>query len=78
MKLDQIGNGWHLGSGPMEWPWHFEFRIVCGKCEQAIFPLTPEDSAAHGFTWTLEQARPRVADHVLKCHAGQIADLTYR
>lgn len=80
-KLGRVNNGWHDGPGPMRWDWHYETRdgsaqIVCESCPQAIAPLAP-DAAGRGFPWNLEMVKARVADHVLKCHADEIAALTH-
>ncbi len=50
--------------------------MVCASCPQAIFCLAP-DAFQPGYTWNLTGLKARVADHVLRCHAAEIADQTY-
>lgn len=82
-----LNNGWPFGDGPMMWDIRHELRIdadgrvqahmVCAADGQSVFCLAP-DTAAPGYVWNLAGLKARVADHVLKCHSGEIADLTYR
>jgi hypothetical protein len=92
-NLRTLNNGWPLGEGPLERYVRFEIRLaidladpdglpvrrvymVCGyDCPTAIHEMTADDGGA--WTWTLRQLAARVADHTLKCHAEDIADLTY-
>jgi hypothetical protein len=85
-KLTGLNNGWPFSDGPMEWDIRVEVRdgatwpeihMVCAREGQSVFCLAP-DAALPGFIWNLTGLRARVADHVLKCHADEIADLTYR
>ncbi len=80
-KLQALNNGWPFSDGPMEWDIRLEIRegqahMVCASCPQAIFCLAP-DAFQPGYTWNLTGLKARVADHVLRCHAAEIADQTY-
>ena len=81
-KLASLNNGWPMGEGPMAWDVRHELRegqahMVCAADGQSVFCLAP-DVTDVGFTWNLAGLRARVADHVLRCHEGEIAALTYR
>jgi hypothetical protein len=81
-KLISLNNGWPFGDGPMAWDIRHEVRdgqahMVCAADGQSVFCLAP-DVTSEGFTWNLAGLKARVADHVLKCHEGEIAALTYR
>ena len=80
--LPHVNNGWHLSDEPLNWEMRHEIRdgsahLVCPVESQSVFCLAP-DVDRLGFTFSLAVLKARVADHVLRCHADQIADLTYR
>lgn len=82
VKLAGVNNGWPLGDGPMAWDVRVDVRdgqvhMVCAEDGQSVFCLVP-DVTGEGFTWNLAGLKARVADHVLRCHEGEIAALTYR
>jgi hypothetical protein len=81
-KLTGLNNGWPFSDGPMNWDIRHEIRegqahMVCAADGQSVFCLAP-DVSLPGFTWNLAGLKARVADHVLRCHDGEIAALTYR
>lgn len=81
-KLSGVNNGWPLGDGPMAWDVRTVVRdgqvhLTCAEDGQSVFCLVP-DVTFEGFTGNLAILKARVADHVLRCHEGEIAALTYR
>jgi hypothetical protein len=81
-NLRTLNNGWPLGDGPLSMPVRFDIRdrrvfLMCQEgCPQAIWAAT--DPVDHvGYTVDLALLKARVADHWLKVHPAEIADLTY-